>query len=81
MFSFCPVDSFTLGSLESAQWFQSEAQKIGEYDYRIWIDRRENTSIADVRDTLQREACRVSVDWKEQEAHGPMFQECMTQFR
>jgi hypothetical protein len=28
-----------------------EAQKLGEHEYRIWIDRRENTSIADVRDT------------------------------
>jgi len=25
-----------------------EAQKLGEYDYRIGIDRRENTSLADV---------------------------------
>ena len=34
-----------------------EAQKLGEHDYRIWIDRRENTSLSDVRDTLQHEAC------------------------
>jgi hypothetical protein len=26
-----------------------EAQKLGEHDYRIGIDRRENTSLADVR--------------------------------
>ncbi|SRR5216683_300083 len=57
-----------------------EAQKLGEHDYRIWIDRRENTSIADVRDTLQHEACHVFVDWREPEMHGAMFQECMKRF-
>jgi len=46
------------------------AEKIGEHDYRIWIDRRENTSIADVRDTLQHEVCHVLVDWQEAEEHG-----------
>ncbi len=58
-----------------------EAQKLGEHDYRIWIDRRENTSLADVRDTLQHEACHVFVDWKESEMHGSMFRECMSRFR
>jgi len=57
-----------------------EAQKLGEHDYRIWIDRRENTSIADVRDTLQHEACHVFVDWREPEMHGAMFQECIKLF-
>jgi len=38
--------------------FQSEAQKLDEHDYRIWIDRRENPSIANVRGTLQHEACQ-----------------------
>ena len=57
-----------------------EAQKLGEHDYRIWIDRRENTSITKARDTLQHEACYVFVDWKEPEEHGPMFQACMKRF-
>jgi hypothetical protein len=57
-----------------------EAQKLGEHDYWIGIARRENTSIVDVRDTLQHEACHVFVDWKEPEAHGPMFQACMKRF-
>ncbi len=57
-----------------------EAQKLGERDYRICIDRRENTSIADVRDTLQHEACHVFVDWREEEQHGSMFRECIKRF-
>ena len=57
-----------------------EAQKLGEHDYRIWVDRRENTSIADVRDTLQHEACHVFVDWQEAEEHVAMFRECMKRF-
>ncbi|SRR6266404_1030251 len=57
-----------------------EAEKLGEHDYRIWIDRRENTSIADVRDTLQHEACHVFVDWQEAEEHGKLFQDCMLRF-
>jgi SprT-like family len=57
-----------------------EAQKLGEHDYRIWIDRRENTSIADVRNTLQHEACHVFVDWQELEEHGAMFRECVLRF-
>jgi hypothetical protein len=57
-----------------------EAEKLGEHDYRIWIDRRENTSLADVRDTLRHEACHVFVDWKESEEHGAMFQDCMKRF-
>jgi len=57
-----------------------EAEKLGEHDYRIWIDRRENTSLADVRDTLQHEACHVFVDWKESEEHGAKFLECMKRF-
>ena len=57
-----------------------EAQKLGERDYRIWIDRRENTSLADVRDTLQHEACHVFVDWKESEMHGLKIRECVARF-
>ena len=58
-----------------------EAQKLGEHDYRIWIDRRENTSISDVRDTLEHEACHVFVDWQESEEHGAMFRDCMKKFK
>jgi hypothetical protein len=58
-----------------------EAEKLEERDYRIWIDRRENTSLADVRDTLKHESCHVYVDWKEAEEHGAMFRECMARYR
>ena len=47
----------------------------------ILVRLRENTSIADVRDTLQHEACHDFVDWQETEEHGPMFQECMNRFQ
>ena len=58
-----------------------EAEKLGEHDYRIWIDRRRNTSIAEVRVTLQHEACHVFVDWKESEEHGAMFRGCVKRFK
>jgi hypothetical protein len=57
-----------------------ETEKLGEHDYRIGIDRRKNTSIAGVRDTLQHEACHVFVDWQEAEEHGAMFKNCMLRF-
>jgi hypothetical protein len=57
-----------------------EAQKLGEHEYQICVDRRENASIAEVRETLQHESCHVFVDWQEPEEHGPMFQACMRRF-
>jgi hypothetical protein len=46
----------------------------------IVVDRNENTSIAELRKTLQHEACHVFVDFQEPEEHGPMFQACMKRF-
>jgi hypothetical protein len=57
-----------------------EARKLGDGEYLIFVDRRENTSFADVNDTLRHEACHVYVDWKEKEKHGPMFRACATRF-
>jgi hypothetical protein len=55
--------------------------QLPSYEYQILIDRRENTSIEDVRRTLEHESCHIFVDWKEQEEHGRMFQDCATRFR
>ena len=44
-----------------------EARKLAEHEYVILVDRTENTSAADVRLTLEHEACHVFVDWKEPE--------------
>ena len=57
------------------------ARKLGQHEYVILVDHRENTSLADVRRTLQHEACHIQVDLKESEEHGLAFQECMTRFR
>ncbi|SRR5713101_7332437 len=57
-----------------------QARKFSDGEYLILIDQRENTSIADVRDTLQHEVCHVFVDWQESEEHGAMFQACMKKF-
>jgi hypothetical protein len=57
-----------------------EARKLGEHEFVILVDRRENTSVAEVRETLFHESCHIFVDWKEPEEHGPMFQECMAKF-
>jgi len=57
-----------------------EAQKLGEHEFVIRVDRRENTSIADVRRTLEHEVCHVYVDWQEPEEHGPAFLQCMGRF-
>ena len=54
--------------------------KSGERQFLVLLDRRENTSLAEVRRTLQYESCHVFVDWREKEEHGPMFQECMRRF-
>jgi hypothetical protein len=57
-----------------------QARKLGEREFVILVDRRENTSVADVRGTLEHEACHVFVDWKEPEEHGPIFQRCIARF-
>jgi hypothetical protein len=55
-------------------------QKIRDGEFLILVDQHENTSSAEVRETLQHEACHVFVDWQEPEEHGPMFQDCMARF-
>ncbi len=55
-------------------------QKIRDGDFLISVDRNENTSLAEVQETLQHEACHVFVDFQEPEEHGPMFQTCMERF-
>jgi hypothetical protein len=67
-------------SIASRSQWRTMDDELSEHEFRIWIDRRENTSVADVRDTLQHEACHIQVDWKEPEEHGPAFQECMKRF-
>jgi hypothetical protein len=59
---------------------RGETRKLNPGEFLILVDQNENTSIADVRQTLQHEACHVFVDWQEPEEHGPMFQECMSRF-
>lgn len=59
---------------------RGETRKFGEGDILILVDQGENTSLADVRETLQHEACHVLVDWQELDKHGPMFQACMERF-
>jgi len=53
-----------------------ETRKLGEHEFVILVDRRENTSLAEVRSTLQHESCHVFLG-QESEEHGPMFQACM----
>ena len=55
-----------------------EARRLGDREYQILIGRRENTSITDVHQTLEHQACHVQVDWKE---HGPAFRACMARYR
>jgi hypothetical protein len=52
----------------------------GHGEFLILVDGNENTSLADVRCTLQHEAVSRDVAWKEPEEHGPMFRECMKKF-
>ena len=59
---------------------RGEARKYGEHDFVIFVDRRENTSIADVRRTLEHEACHVAVTWREPEEHGPIFSACVKRY-
>jgi hypothetical protein len=56
-------------------------QKIRDGDFLISVDRNENTSIAELRETIAHESCHVFVNWQEQEEHGPRFYECMERFR
>ena len=46
-----------------------QARKLGEREFVIMVDRSENTSVADVRETLEHEACHVYVDWREKDEH------------
>ena len=50
-----------------------QARKFSDGEFVILVDRRDNTSFAEVRRTLQNESCHVFVDWKESEMHGAMF--------
>jgi hypothetical protein len=59
---------------------RGESRKLGDGEFLVLVDQNENTSIAEVRDTLQHEACHVFVDWQEPEEHGPTFQACMKRF-
>ena len=68
-----------------AEWGQltdefGETHKFQGGQFVIVLDRNENTSLDSVRKTLKHESCHVSVDWKEPEEHGAMFQRCMRRF-
>jgi len=58
-----------------------QARKFSDGEFLIMVDRRDNTSFAEVRRTVQHESCHVFVDWKEKEEHGAMFQRCMARYR
>ena len=58
-----------------------QARKFSDGGYLVLVDRRDNTTFAEVRRTLQHESCHVFVDWKESEMHGPEFRACMKRFR
>lgn len=40
-----------------------------------------NTTEAETRKTIQHEACHVATWEKEDDAHGPLFQDCMRRFQ
>jgi len=45
--------------------------------FAIVIDRNQNTSEGEARDTLKHEACHVAT-WGEEPKHGPKWQACMS---
>jgi hypothetical protein len=42
-----------------------QARKFSDGEFLTLVDRRDNTSFAEVRRTLQHESCHVFVDWRE----------------
>ncbi|HJZ65069.1 MAG TPA: SprT-like domain-containing protein [Candidatus Acidoferrum sp.] len=58
-----------------------ETRRFDDGKILILVDHNENTSLNDIRRTLQHESCHVFVGSREQEEHGPMFQACMKRYK
>jgi len=51
--------------------------QLGDDSFVILLDRKQNMSESEARDTLKHEACHVAT-WGENPAHGPKWQACMS---
>jgi hypothetical protein len=59
---------------------RGESRKLGEDEFLIRVDPNDVTTARELKGVLAHEACRIQVDWKEPEEHGPLFYECMKRF-
>jgi hypothetical protein len=53
-----------------------ETYQLEDDSFVILLDRKQNTSESEARDTVKHEACHVAT-WGEEPAHGPKWQACM----